>query len=304
MNNNWQRTLDATKRVLPSALKTAWWIIKITVIVSFSILILKYFGVIDWISVFLSPIFSYIGLPGEAALAYVSGYFVNVYSGIAAMVTLDMDVRAITILSAMILCSHNMITETAVQKKTGSSAIRMVVIRTLSAIILGFVLNLIMPGKTDVSNVQTSIAITESLIFKDMFLSWLRTTFFLVLKMTGLIFGLSILQSILNEFGIIKILSKGLKPVMMFFGLPTNTAFLWIVANTLGLAYGAAVMIEETQNGNVSIKDADLLNHHISISHSNLEDLLLLASVGGMVWWLLLSRWAMSFVIVWERRLE
>ncbi|MDL2239773.1 nucleoside recognition protein, partial [Bacteroidales bacterium OttesenSCG-928-L14] len=301
MNNNWQRTLDATKRVLPSALKTAWWIIKITVIVSFSILILKYFGVIDWISVFLSPIFSYIGLPGEAALAYVSGYFVNVYSGIAAMVTLDMDVRAITILSAMILCSHNMITETAVQKKTGSSAIRMVVIRTLSAIILGFVLNLIMPGKTDVSNVQTSIAITESLIFKDMFLSWLRTTFFLVLKMTGLIFGLSILQSILNEFGIIKILSKGLKPVMMFFGLPTNTAFLWIVANTLGLAYGAAVMIEETQNGNVSIKDADLLNHHISISHSNLEDLLLLASVGGMVWWLLLSRWAMSFVIVWER---
>ncbi|MDR2085291.1 MAG: nucleoside recognition domain-containing protein [Bacteroidales bacterium] len=304
MNNIWQRTLGATKRVLPSALKTAWWIIKITVIVSFCILILKYLGIIDWISVFLSPLFSYIGLPGEAALAYVSGYFVNVYSAIAAMVTLNMDFRAITILSVMVLCSHNMITETAVQKRTGSSAIRIVVIRTLSAIILGFILNLILPNKTDYSAAEASVAINDTLIFKDMLLAWFKSTFFLVLKMAGLIFGLSILQSILNEFGIIKLLSKGLKPVMLFFGLPVNTAFLWIVANTLGLAYGAAVMIEETQSGNVSLKDADLLNHHISISHSNLEDLLLLASIGGMVWWLLLSRWAMSFVLVWERRFE
>ena len=302
--NNSQRIISSVKKVLPSTLKTSWWIVKVTVIVSFSILILEYLGVVGWISGLLSPLFSYIGLPGEAALAFVSGYFVNVYSAIAAMVTLNMDFRAITILSAMVLCAHNMIAECAVQKKTGSSFVRMMIVRTISAVIVAFVLNLIMPNKPDYSNTETLAIAGNTMLFKEMFLAWLKSTFFLVLKMVGLIFSLSILQSILNEFGIIKLLSKGLKPVMLFFGLPTNTAFLWIVANTLGLAYGAAVMIDETKSGNVSYKEADLLNHHISISHSNLEDLILLAAVGGMVWWLLLSRWAMSFLLVWERRLE
>lgn len=70
---------------------------------------------------------------------------------------------------------------------------------------------------------------------------------------------------------------------MAFFGLPAKTAFLWIVANTLGLAYGAAVMIDETESGKITKKDVDLLNHHISISHSNLEDVFLVASVGASI---------------------
>jgi len=72
----------------------------------------------------------------------------------------------------------------------------------------------------------------------------------------------------------------------------------------MGLGYGAAIMIEEADRGKISKEDADLLNHHIAISHSNLEDVVLLAAVGAMVWWLLLSRWAMSLLLVWELRLE
>jgi len=90
-----------------------------------------------------------LGLPGEASLAYVTGYFVNVYSAIAVMATLNLDIRTVTILSVMVLASHNMITETAVQKKTGSSAVRIIFIRTFSAIALGFILNLICPGEAN-----------------------------------------------------------------------------------------------------------------------------------------------------------
>jgi hypothetical protein len=76
------------------------------------------------------------------------------------------------------------------------------------------------------------------------------------------------------------------------------------VANTLGLAYGAAVMIDEVKEGKISERDVDLLNHHISVSHSNLEDLLLFTAIGGLLPWMLLSRWGMSLLLVWERRLE
>jgi Nucleoside recognition. len=301
MPSKGKRALRAIREVLPSAAKTAWWLIRITVTVSLIIVLLRYTGILYWISDALSPVFKVVGLPGEAALAFITGYFVNVYSAIAVMVTLDMDIRAITILSVMVLCAHNMITETAVQKKTGSSVWRILLTRSLSAFVLGVALNLVMPG--EVVRIDTSVAVTKEALW-PMLEAWGISTIYLIAKMVALIFGLSILQRLLSEFGVIHWISRFLKPIMLFFGLPAKTAFLWIVANTLGLAYGAAIMVEETERGTISRKDVDLLNHHIGISHSNLEDLLLLVSVGGLLWWLLLSRWCMSLILVWERRLE
>ena len=270
--------------------------------VSFGIMLLQYFGVIAWISELLTPLFSSFGLPGEAALAYVSGYFVNCYTAMAVMSTLQLDMRAITILSVMVLCSHNMIVETTVQAKTGSSAVRIVIIRTLSAFILAFVLNKIMPGEFE-KTVSETIT-TENLTFVNMLKDWALRTLRTVGLMIVLVYALTLLQRILSEFGIIEHIANFLKPVMVFFGLPPRTAFLWLVANTLGLAYGAAVMIDQAETGTTTKEENDILNHHIGVSHSNLEDLLLFTALGGNFLWMLLSRWAMSLVLVWERRIE
>lgn len=296
-----QRAIDSVKEILPKTLKTCLWLIKVTVLVSLGILFLRYLKILPWFSELISPVFNIVGLPGEAALAFVTGYFVNVYSAIAVIVTLHLDIRAITILSVMVLCAHNIITETAVQKKTGSSAVRMVVIRTLSAFILGFALNLIMPGEVASPYMQPGLA---NVPFMDMAKEWFNSTITVVIKMTVLIFTLSVMQRLLSEFGVIRWISKFLRPILAVFGLPAKTSFLWIVANILGLAYGAAVMIDEYENGKVTKKDIDLLNHHIAVSHSNLEDVILLSSIGGMVLWLLFSRWFMAFLLVWELRLE
>jgi hypothetical protein len=295
------RACKSVREILPKTLKTCLWLIRITTIVTLGVLFLEYFNILPYISKALNPLFNLMGLPGEAALAYVSGFFVNVYSAIAVISTLNMDVRSVTILSVMILCSHNMITETAVQKKTGSSALRIIAIRTISAFALGFILNLIMPGSNSI--IQTDTVYTQQ-TFHEMFMEWLSNTLRLILLMSSLIFALSITQRLLSEFGAIKWLSRIMSPVLAIFGLPAKTSFLWIVANTLGLAYGAAVMIDETESGKITKKDVDLLNHHIAISHSNLEDVLLLASVGAAIWWMLIARWVFAMVLVWELRLE
>lgn len=294
--------LSCVRSATPSALKTIWWLVKIMVSVSFGIMLLQYFGVIAWISELLTPLFSSFGLPGEAALAYVSGYFVNCYTAMAVMSTLSLDMRAATILAVMVLCSHNMIVETTVQAKTGSSALRIVVIRTLSAFILAFVLNKIMPGEFVAH--ETHLVTAENVTFVEMLKNWAIRTLRTVGLMIVLVYALTLLQRILNEFGIIEKISSFLKPVMVFFGLPPRTAFLWLVANTLGLAYGAAVMIDETEHGSTTKEENDILNHHIGVSHSNLEDLLLFTAMGGSFLWMLLSRWAMSLLLVWERKIE
>lgn len=296
-----KRSINSIKEIMPKTLKTCLWLIRITVLITLGVQLLEYFDILPYLSMFLNPVFNMMGLPGESALAYVTGYFVNVYSAIAVIATLNLDVRTITILSVMILCAHNMITETAVQKKTGSSAVRMVITRTLSSFALGFILNMIMPQVETPVQIQ---AIDSNPLFWEMIGIWAIKTLKLIALMSVLIFSLSILQRLLSEFGVIRWLSKFMRPILAIFGLPAKTSFLWIVANTLGLAYGAAVMIDETESGKITKDDVDLLNHHIGISHSNLEDVLLLGSVGAVIWWLLLARWAFSFILVWEFRLE
>ena len=58
-------------------------------------------------------------------------------------------------------------------------------------------------------------------------------------------------------------------------------------------------MISEVEAGNISKEEADLLNYHVAVSHSNLEDLLLFAAIGASVFWMLSIRLAFAALIVW-----
>ena len=61
--------------------------------------------------------------------------------------------------------------------------------------------------------------------------------------------------------------------------------------------------MDEMERGQISDRSIRLLNTHIGISHSNLEDLILFAAVGGMWYWMLLFRWAMVTILAWSLRL-
>ena len=306
-----ERLVKCVKEVLPSTTKTCIWLLKITLGVSVLILFMRYFKILPWLSATLGPLFNHFGLPGEAALAYVSGYFVNMYAMLAIAGSMDLTARAITILGVMSLCSHNMITETAVQGKTGANPVRVVITRTLAGFVLAFVLNLILPlSQSDIAMLGGAFEKSEAAVaavqplFKELAVEWCYSTLSILVKMTLLIYSLAILQRILSEFGVIRWVSKFLKPLLLLFGLPARCSFLWIIANILGIAYGGAVMMEEVRAGKLSLRDIKLVNQHIGISHSNLEDLTLVASIGGIWWVMLLSRWAGSFILVWGYRAE
>ena len=297
-----ERIVRSIKEIIPSSVKTCIWMGKITVIITFAMMLLKYFNILPVISDFISPVFKYFGLPGSAALAYISGYFVNNYSAIAVISTLDLDWRATTIIATMALCSHSMVLETAVQKKTGASAVRMVTVRTLTAIFLGLLLNLILPGQA--AQIADAAAQKWTLPLGTTLWQWFLSTLKLLVMMTAIIFALNILQRLLTEFGIMDKIAKVFRPLMYVLGLPANTTFLWLVANIVGLGYGAAVMLDEIGRGTLSERDIKLLNTHISVNHCNVEDLSLMAALGG-VWWVMLTvRLVAAIVLVWGQRLE
>jgi hypothetical protein len=295
------RISKCIREAIPKALKTAVWILKITLPVSLAVSILNYYGWIQLATNHLTPAFNLIGLRGEAALPFITGMLLNIYSVIAVISQLSLDMREITIIAVMSLISHNLIIETAIQSKTGSRAWHMVVLRIGAAFVAAALLNLVLPEMSQemafLTHTQSASGIPELLY------GWMISSFRLILKIVLLITLLMILQAILQEFRLIEFLTKPLTPILKIMGLPASASFLWVVANTLGLAYGSAVMMEEINQNRITKKDADLLNHHIAISHSNLEDVLLFAAIGVSIPWMLVPRILIAMVAVWLRRL-
>ncbi len=290
----------AVTQAIPVALKTGWWLIKLIIPVSLAVTLLKYFGILELLSTLLSPLFSHFGLPGEAVLAYLSAIFLNIYSAIAVISTLPLTGREITILPVMCLIAHNLIVETAVQRKTGSRVGEMLALRLGVSLLAGFLLNLMVPASVGLSS--SLIANEAGMTLQATLVVWLKSSAYLALKIIVLVSLLMILQRLLQAFGILAMLSTGLKPILRPFGLPGNTTFLWLVANVLGLAYGSAVMMEETSAGRLSREEADLLNYHVAISHSNLEDVLLFVAIGAPAAWLLFPRLILAGIAVWTVR--
>ena len=297
-----KRLINCFQQSWPKALKTAWWMIRIMLPVSLGVMFLQYWGLLSYVSNYLTPIFKHIGLPGESALVYITSFFLSVYAAIAVIGTLALDMREITILAIMCLIAHNMIVETAIQKRTGSSALRVIIVRVVCSFVGAILLNLFLPKET-IANLSAHKAIQYTGLL-NVIEVWFNGSFWLSLKVVILVTSLMFLQKILDEFGIMKVLSSIFSPLMTPMGLSKKISFHWIIANTVGLTYGSAIMFEQVETGKISLKDANYLNQHIAVSHSLLEDTLLFAAIGVSAWWITFPRIFIAIVVVWLFKLE
>jgi len=295
------RLANCIQSALPQGMKTALWLLKLTIPVSFAVFLLDYFGILNVIAGWVAPFFKLIGLSGQASIVLITSIFTNIYSVIAVMTTLGIGFREGSILAVMCLISHALIVETAIQKKTGSSFWRMITVRISASFIAAWMLNLILPGEMVA---ESGNIIHQSKEWMPAWADWAEAMAITTLKIVVLVNLLLILQKILNEFGLIKWILKPFLPLLQLMGLPANTGFLWMVAYTLGLSYGGAIMISQSEEGKLTKEDADLLNHHIAISHSQLEDTLLFVAMGYPLVILVLPRFLLAVVYVWLRRLE
>lgn len=295
------RLRRAVATAAPRALTTIVWIVRLTATVSLVVFLMQYTGLLRWLSALVQPLFAWFGLPGEAATAFVSGYCVNTYASIAVISTLDLSTREMTILATMITAAHAVFVEGAVLRKTGTPALYSILLRTAAACALGWSLNLLLPGRPAAAVAAPLAAVPLFELqgaFLPLFRDWLAGIVRLSLLMGALIFALNILQRLLYEFGVMERFSRLLAPLLRVFGLPAKCSFLWIVANVIGLSYGSAAMLDEVAHGNLSRRDILLLNTHIGISHSNLEDLALYASFGAVWYVVLLARWVLVTLLV------
>jgi spore maturation protein SpmB len=278
---------------------------------SLGVLLLDKSGVLAWFAWFMAPLMRLAGLPGEAALVFLSSLFLNIYSAIAVIETLKLPARDLVILASLCCIAHNFFVECLVMKRTGSSLVRIALLRFLCALAVAGVLNRLLPpapgipppleaavgGAASLPPIGLDLGELPSLI-----VSWLRGTGFLILRIVLIIFVIIFFQKLLEAFGFIRLLGRLTVPLMRILGLPAATGYLWIVASMIGVVYGSAILIEEIRSGRINPQDADLFNHHAAVSHAQLEDTLLFTALGVPFLWAALPRFFMAILVVWLER--
>ncbi|MDR1356356.1 MAG: nucleoside recognition domain-containing protein [Tannerellaceae bacterium] len=298
-----QRILGCIRRALPKSAATCLWLLKIILPVSLGVELLRYFGLLAYVAEWFGPLFALIGLPGETAIVFITSVFCPLYAPIALISTMSLGGREATILALMCLVSHSLIIESSVQAKTGSGFWEMTVLRLVMSFVIALTLNFVMPheGWSVVGSAAGLAGADES--FGGVLLDWLGGSLRIVGTILVIVTLLMILHYVLDEFRLMTGISALFAPLMKVMGLPRETAFLWFVGNIVGLAYGGAIMVEQVREGKLTPAAGNLLNYHLAVNHSMLEDTLIFVAIGIPALWILLTRLAFAAAVVWLRRL-
>ena len=285
--------------VRPS-LKTSWWLLKIMLPISLAVRLLQYYGVIEWCAQWLNPVFQYLGLPGASAIAFLTGASVTTYACLAVMMSMALTMRQATIIAIMVLICHALPLECAVVKKVGSKPFRMGLIRIVGAFMAALYLNMVLPEmNTPFGHVAASdVFITLGGVLQE----WLISSVKLVIMIMGIIYSLTVVQRMMDDLGLMYQLVRPIQPLMRFFGLPRNAAYLWLVGNVLGISYGSAMMISLEESGQITKEEANEVNYHLIMNHSMLEDTMVFATAGVSAVWILSTRILFALLLVWGRK--
>lgn len=281
---------------------TIWWLLKIILPVSLLVRLLDFYGLLTLMAGLLDPVFVYLGLPGSTAIVFITSIFLPLYAPLAIITSMSIGLRELTILALMCQVSHNLPVESAIQAKTGTPFWTVTALRITMSIVVGLVLNLILPQDMGTpAFIRTEVMAVTSLT--GVLLLWLKSSLQVMLLITVIVFSLNLLYRLLDVYRLIPKLSRGVEPLLRFFGLPASTAFLWLIGYIVGLAYGGALMMDQIRDGKVNRTDANLLNYHLAMSHSVLEDNLLFVALGVSLWWILGVRFVIAWIVVWGRRI-
>jgi len=259
------------KETLIKSLKSAFLILKLIIPIYILADILYFYNILSYISFLIEPFTSFIGLPKEAALAIISGMFLNLYAAIAFAAPLDMTPHQWSILAVFLGVCHSLIVESVIMKKIGISNKYSYSLRFLAGLLLAYI-TYILPSRlfdTNISNIETF----NKIIYNDIFSLLTNSLYEATLLSIKIILLITILIFIMDFIKTRDFIKKSQKNISKSFSI--------LVGVFLGITYGAGILIEEVKSNNISKKDIFYIATFLSICHAIIEDTLLFVIFGA-----------------------
>lgn len=279
--------------------RTCKILFKILIPISILIKILQETGGINYVSNFFDPLMQLMGLPGEMGIVWASAIFGNLYGGLLAFYslqgTVSLTVAQVTILMTALLIAHSFLMEVVVVYKAGLKWIPIVLFRLGMAVVVGIFLNFFYSATNLLQEPASQIMILSAPADQSI-TAWIINELKNYISIALIILALITVLEILKRIGLIAKLNKLLEPILNFIGMTSKIVPLTIIGLTLGLAYGGALIIDETRATSISKKDIFYSLLLMSLFHSIIEDTMLVASAGGNWSGIVLFRFVFAFI--------
>jgi len=246
-------------------------------------------GLIPWLSMPMRPLMELIGLPAELSLAWISCILVSMYSGLTVFISLmpqfpELTVAQMTVFGVLVLIAHSLILEVRIAGQCGVSMPFQFILRLSAGILAAFMLHLIFDSFNLLQQKAVVLLAVESTSSWPL---WLLQQLKTLGQMYLIICAVMFLQKFLDAFRISEWVGKILGPVLRLLGISQKAVSIVIIGFTMGILYGSGILIKSAQEGELSHRDALCSISLLGLSHSLIEDTLLLALLGGSLWGLL-----------------
>jgi len=297
-----QSPVQLLKTGLNNGLCKGWsgflWMLKILLPISFLTALLEWTGWLGKVDFVIQPVMGLLGLPAAAALPLIIGMLTSVYGGIAAMMMLPFSKEQMTLMAIFLLIAHNLIQEGIIQGKSGLHPLLATGVRLVAAVVTVFCTSRFLGTGAAVDAVALNNAVTAAKPFLHALRQWAVAMSHLSLKIFLIIMAIMVLLESLKALGWISHIVRVLQPFLKTLGLSPRVGMLWMTAVVFGLAYGAAVIVEEAKRGDLSRQDLQQLQLSIGINHSMVEDPSLFLSLGLSAFWLWVPRLITAIIAV------
>jgi hypothetical protein len=115
----------------------------------------------------------------------------------------------------------------------------------------------------------------------DIFSQILMSSIKLVIELTLIITGVMLIVEVLQEYKILHHLTSLLNPVTSLLKLPRAANLPLLAGICVGISFGAAIIIDSSENGSLNDKEIYLINLFLVICHSLIEDTIVWMALGA-----------------------
>lgn len=284
--------LNATfLRGLKQGFTVTWTLSRVIFPITVIVTILQYTPLLPRLIDLFTPLMQWIGLPGEAAVPLVLGNSLNLYAGIAAIVSFEFTVKEVFIMAVMLSFSHNLVVESTVAVKVGLKWPIVVGIRLLLAVLAAVFINLFWSGGDELANYGlTTMNQHVSADWLSIALEGVMTAANSVYQLALIVIPLMLILQFFRELGWMERISSLFAPFTRLLNIKPNASMTLVAGLFIGLAYGAGVMVQAVKNDGVAKKDMYLSFIFLVACHAVVEDTLMFVPLGIPVWPLLIIR--------------
>jgi hypothetical protein len=294
----WQyRLARALAEVIRQSLRTSFDLFKVIIPIIVLIRLLEQLGVIEYLGIALAPVMELVGLPGQTGLVWATTMVTNLYGGAAVFVSLSVPLTAAqaTVLTTMMLIAHNLPVELRIAQKAGTRFRVMALLRIGGAFLAGLILWHIYRGFGWLG--QTNVAVFRGAL-DNSWPGWLRGQGIVLLEVMAIIFALMLLIRALKAVGVMGLLARLLEPGLRLLGMSRDAAPVTVIGMTMGLTYGGGIIIQEARSGILGKRDVFFSLALMGLTHSLIEDTLLMMLLGGRLSGVLVWRVVFSLLVI------